>query len=75
MAWAIGKSTLSLSMFKDKQDADNIKTGYEENLGAKEAAKQTSAFSNDDGGGGKGESFTQGEIDAAVADEQNFEMF
>tara|TARA_B100001996_G_scaffold274308_1_gene215091 strand:- start:19 stop:870 length:852 start_codon:yes stop_codon:yes gene_type:complete len=53
MSWAIGKNPISLSMFKDKQTADNVKTNYEETLGAKQAQEQRAAMggSGDDGSG------------------------
>ena len=52
MSWAIGKNPISLSMFKDKQTADNVKTNYEETLGPTQAQEQRASMggSGDDGG-------------------------
>ena len=71
-----GKQKRELGQFDDKKTIDNIKTNYEETIGPTQANEQKALIknsANDDGGGDS--SYSQGEIDAAVADEQNFEMF
>lgn len=50
-----GKAALTISSFKEKQNADNIETGYEEAVGPVQAVIQRSLIGNpDDGGSGSG---------------------
>lgn len=70
-----GKQKREVGQFEDKKTIDNTKTGYEEGLGVKKAIEEKSKVNNSANDGGKGDSYSQGEIDAHVADELTLEMF
>ena len=70
-----GKQKREVGQFEDKKTIDNTKTGYEEGLGVKKAIEEKAKVNNSANDGGKGDSYSQGEIDAHVADELTLEMF
>ena len=70
-----GKQKREIGQFEDKKTIDNVQTGYEEGLGTKKANEQKAKVNNSANDGGKGDSYSQGEIDAHVADELTLDIF
>tara|TARA_B100000287_G_scaffold34937_1_gene32227 strand:- start:16736 stop:17584 length:849 start_codon:yes stop_codon:yes gene_type:complete len=70
-----GKQKREVGQFEDKKTIDNIETGYEEGIGTKQAIEEKAKVNNSANDGGKGDSYSQGEIDAHVADELTLDMF
>ena len=69
-----GKQKREVGQFEDKKTIDNIETGYEEGIGTKQAIEEKAKVNNSANDGGKGDSYSQGEIDAHVADELAWEQ-